>query len=57
MLRAFTRPVGRFTAGEQRDYSRSVWEAIARSAKLPLDKFSIPVTDEVLRELVAPKKK
>lgn len=41
MLRAITKPVGRYSRiGEQHDYPNSVWESIAKSAKMKLDDFS-----------------
>lgn len=40
MQRIFTKDVGRFKKGEVRDYTKQVWEGIARSAKMKLDDFT-----------------
>ena len=40
MQRVFTKDVGRFKKGEERDYTKQVWEGIARSAKMKLDDFT-----------------
>lgn len=40
MQRVFTKDVGRFKKGEVRDYTKQVWEGIARSAKMKLDDFT-----------------
>lgn len=47
MQRIFTRDVGRFKTGETRDYARSVWTQIERSASVKggLDAFTRPVED------------
>ena len=49
MQRVFTRAVGRFKAGEIKDYPSAVWREIARSARLTLDKFTSPVDVELKR--------
>jgi hypothetical protein len=42
VLRVFTRDVGtKFIRGQLKDYTPTVWKGIARSAGLPLDKFTI----------------
>lgn len=47
MQRVFTKDVGRFKRGEIRDYTRQVWENLARSAKMKLEDFTkLHVTEE-----------
>ena len=55
MERVFTRQIGRFELGAVRDYAKSVWQQIERSAKQPLEKFSRPV-DEALRDSAGARK-
>lgn len=40
MQRRFKQDIGRFKKGELRDYAQGVWQHLARSAKVPLDKLS-----------------
>lgn len=44
----FTRNVGdRFKKGEVRDYPKNTWEQIALNAKVPLEKFTRVVAQDV----------
>ena len=40
MQRIFTKDLGRFKKGEVRDYTKQVWEGLARSAKMKLEDFT-----------------
>ena len=47
MIREITKEVGRFKVGNKPDYPLGVWRDIARSAGMPLEKFSKEVPFEV----------
>lgn len=56
MQRMFLQDVGRFKAGEIRDYPQGIWTDIARSAGAPLDRVTKPVT-QVAKDAVASTKR
>ncbi len=56
MQRMFLQDVGRYKAGEIRDYPQGIWTDIARSAGQALDRFTKPVT-QVAKEAVATTKR
>jgi len=41
--RVFLKDVGRFARGTVGEYPRTTWKDIARSAKMPLERFTEPV--------------
>lgn len=43
MLREFIKSVGRFRAGEIRDYPKATWDDLANGTSLKLDQISKPV--------------
>ncbi len=46
MQRVFTKDLSEnFKIGVVKDYPKSVWSQIAKSAKMKLDKFSKPIDD------------
>lgn len=47
MLRKFTKPIGRFEAGEIHDYPLGVWRQIESNVGKPLNSFSAEVTQLV----------
>lgn len=51
MQRTFIVDVGRFKAGEMRNYSHQVWEQIAKSSGKPLEKITKD-TVEMSRKMV-----
>lgn len=56
MQRMFLQNLGRFKAGDIRDYPQGIWTDIARSAGQPLDRITKPVT-QVAKEAVATTKR
>jgi hypothetical protein len=56
MNRVFTQDVGKYRAGDIRDYPLATWRDIAKSAKKPLEKIT-ETTDNAAKVFAAPKKK
>lgn len=56
MRRVFIKDVGRFKVGDERDYSKAVWDRIAHSADRRLNQITKP-SDEVVKGLVAQQKR